>query len=655
MIMMNVSGIRYLLIFTFCALTLSGCEDPEVSMGSLGKKFQAPSLTGTSPFDQDMKTTGYVRFQGSCDPRVLDLYLSLDETQWFQVPATPVYTNTTLTGTEVNDASCETDGHFDFYLTKTDLTGWGFAADVDVDALYLRGTTIIGETHVLKIQDNSPGNGNGGPTGVASQVILEKTWPLGFAGSSQCEYFNASVRDANNYFVTTTANVLFSLDKKVDSTLYRKISGYASLADCVADANVTTDFIIPTGKSSALVYYKFPDAPLNGIISFRASDVTLATTTSAYVDVTLRDSTAGTFWMTSYSPYKIGKNMCTKGNYEARYYNGTTKSLYAASAWVPSVAGTNASKLLFYSDANCATQVTAISGMSGNNTYYFKYVGAETDTSNLSLVLSHTVNTATFGTYDDIPQKIEIDRSGNTTLASFDFYTPDVQSRGICNQTQLQTYNSQGTLVTPNNVLISFASSTVSGGALFYATQGDCDNGSNPITSLTVADPQTALYFKSLSAPASSQTFAFSSTGLPVVTRSFLISNKATTVTARFDGLLQFIYPSANVCTNLKIDAVLGDTTHDGTTYINNFNESKYVSVSIPSGYTLYTDATCITPSGGNSMGFVVGAGAVTSGQFNFYIKADSTPVAGVFSVIQQTGGATGYLMGTSPGLVVGP
>jgi hypothetical protein len=650
--MMNVHGIRYLLILILCALTLSGCEDPEVSMESLGKKLQAPALTGISPFDQDMQLNGYVRFQGSCNSRVTDLFISLDETQWFQVPAAPITTNTTLIGTEVNDASCEGDGHFDFYLTKTDLTTWGYSADIDVNAIFVRGSTPIGQTHVLKILDNTnPGNGNGGNSGIASQVVLEKTWPMGFAGSSQCEYFMASVRDSNNYFVTAATNINFSLDKKVSNTVYRLIGGFKTLDDCIATTNMTTVFTVPAGKNQVSVYYRFPDAPMNGTISFRASDVALATTTSAYIDLTLRDSATGAFWMSSYSPYKVGKGMCTRGTFDARYYSGGTKSLYSPTAWTPVVTGAGASKLFFYSDASCSNNITSISGNSGNTTFYFKYIGTETDNTNLTMTINHTVE-ASFGTYDDTPHKIEIDRSGNTTLAKFDFYTPDIQARGLCNQTQLQTYNSQGTLVTPN-INISFGST--GGAATFYMTQGECDAGANPIGVLNVSNPQTPLFYKASGAPSATQTLVFTATGLPTVSRSFVISDKATTVTARFNGAMEFTYPSADQCTNLKVEAVLSDTVHDGTNYINNFNEIKYITINIPTGYTLYTDAACASPAGGPDMGMSIGAGAVSSGQFNLYVKADAGPVPGVFSVMQTTGGATGYLMATSPSLVVGP
>lgn len=96
--MMDVGWYKYSFILVSCALAISGCKDPDVAVGSLGKKLSAPALTGTSPFDQDMEVNGFVRFQGTCDPRVQYVSISLDGNQYFILPNTPTYANTNLTG-----------------------------------------------------------------------------------------------------------------------------------------------------------------------------------------------------------------------------------------------------------------------------------------------------------------------------------------------------------------------------------------------------------------------------------------------------------------------------------------------------------------------------------------------------------------------------
>lgn len=653
--MMNVSWSRYSLLLASCALAISGCKDPDVSVGSLGKKLSAPSLTGTSPFDQDMQENGYVRFQGTCDSRVQYVSLSLDDATYFILPTTPNYSNTNLTGTEVNDTSCESDGKFDFYLTKNDLTSWGYATDVDVDTLYLRGTMSGNmETRVLAIKDPNPGsgNGNGGNSGAATQVILEKFWPTGFAGSNQCEYFNATIRDANKNHTTATSTVTFSLDKLVAGTLSRNITAYISQSDCTSGVNAGTSFGIPAGENSVTIYYKFPTTPMDGTLQFRTSSVNLATTESEYTSVVLRDSTSDRYWVSSYSPYKVAKDTCTKGNFEARFYNGTAKSLYASNAWTPVVAGTNAGKVFFYSDAACVNKVTAIDGTAGNTSFYFKYIGGvETDTSTLKFTLNHNVDTATFGAYDDNVHNFEIDRSGNLTVTKIDFYLPTAPiTRGTCQQTQINTYNNQGTSVTPSlNVNIG------GGNTQFFASYNDCETLTNDINSLSLTAPQTAIYYRTTAVPGSTQTLTLTSTGFTAVARQLHVSAKATHASLLFNGNASFGFPAANTCTPFALETILTDSMGDGTRYVNNFGEDKNFQIVIPTGYTIYSDTNCSTLLSVSTMGMTVGNNTNGSGVFNFYIKANSAPTAGQFYTNQSTPGTTGYLNSTASQLYLVP
>lgn len=649
--MMDVSWYKYSFILVSCALAISGCKDPEVSVGLLGKKLSAPALTGASPFDQDMKTNGYVRFQGSCDSRVQYISISLDETNYFIVPSAPNISGTALTGSEVNDTSCESDGHFDFYLTENDLISWGYSADEDVDVLFLRGTMSFGETRVLKIQDPNPDSGNGG--GTATQVVLEKNWPAGFAGSSQCEYFNASIRNANGNHTTSTTATTFSLDKVVGNTTSRNIVAYKNQSDCASSTNGSTTFSIPAGENSITVYYKFPDAPLDDIIKFRTSSVNLSTTESAFASVVLRDSTGDRYWISSFSPYKVAKDTCAKGNFEARFYNGTVKSLYSSNAWTPVVTGTNSGKLFFYSDENCVNKVTAINGNSGNTTFYYKYnSGGETDTTTLKFTLTHNVDTATFGAYDDNVHNFEIDRSGNTTVTKFDFYVPTTgtTSRGICQQTQINTYNSQGTSIDSSIHVFMGAPNTA-----FFASYNDCETVSNPITSLSLTKSQTPVFYRTTALPSAVETLSMTSSSLPAVTRQITVSSKATHVSILVNNAPFFQFPSGNMCTPFLYEGILTDSVGDGVRYTNNFGENKNLMINLPAGYTVYSDTNCSTLAAVGSMGATVGTNANTTGTFNFYIKADATPAPGAFFISQGSGGTTGYLNSSSVQLTVGP
>lgn len=651
--MMDVSWYKYSFILVSCALAISGCKDPDVAVGSLGKKLSAPALTGTSPFDQDMEVNGFVRFQGTCDPRVQYVSISLDGNQYFILPNTPTYANTNLTGSEVNDTNCDGDGKFDFYLTKNDLTTWGYPTDIDVDTLYLRGSMSIGgETRILTIKDPNPGNGNGNG-GAATQVVLEKNWPAGFAGSSQCEYFNASIRNANGDHMTSISATTFSLDKMVANTISRNIVAYKNQSDCANSTNGSTTFSIPAGENSITVYYKFPDAPLDDIIKFRTSSVNLATAESAFVSVVLRDSTGDRYWISSYSPYKVAKDMCAKGNFEARFYNGTVKSLYSSNAWTPVVTGTNSGKLFFYSDENCVNKITAISGNTGNTTFYYKYhSGGETDTTTLKFTLAHNVDTATFGAYDDNVHNFEIDRSGNTTVTKFDFYVPTTgtTTRGVCQQTQINTYNSLGTSIDSNLNVFMGAPNTS-----FFASYNDCETLSSPISSLSITKAQTPVFYRTTAMPSVVETLSMTSSSLPSVSRNIVVSAKATHVSLLFNGDPSIGFPAINTCKPLAIEAILTDSVGDGTRYQNNFGEDKTVQVVIPTGYTIYSDTNCSTVLSVTTMGMTIGNNTNGSGYFNFYIKANATPSAGVFFTNQSIGGATGYLNSSSSQLYIMP
>ncbi|MBO9668864.1 MAG: hypothetical protein J7501_18850, partial [Bdellovibrio sp.] len=165
---MKYVGSKLLTVLAFSSLLLTGCEDPGVNISTLGLKLAAPQLKGTNPFDQDFDSQNYAHIQGTCDTRVGDISISLNDNNWQTPPVTPDTTGTSL-GSVTNDINCA-DGVFDVYLTKADLTSlWGItvAADggTDVDSILIKGETIIGETKTLTLldpkQSGSPGSGSG--------------------------------------------------------------------------------------------------------------------------------------------------------------------------------------------------------------------------------------------------------------------------------------------------------------------------------------------------------------------------------------------------------------------------------------------------------------------------------------------------------------
>ena len=646
--MKNVTCYRLLILFFSSLVVLSGCKEPEVSLGELGKKMAAPQLKGTSPFDQDFNANNYARLQGTCSARVGDLSISFDNSTWYSIPSVPNYTGSTLAGTETNDVSCLGDGTFDFYLTESDMTSWGIPADSNIDYIYLRGSTIVGDTHTLTLKDPKldGGNGNSSP---ATQVVLQKYWPENFAGTSQCEYFMANLRDANgNYASSSNSAVNFSIDKKVDSTVYSQVTAYSTMSDCQASTNPATSFSIPAGQNSIQVYYRFPDAPINGVIYFRTSNVNLATTTSTFSPVTLRDSTGDRFWFSTHSYYRV------TANFNARFYNGTMKSFSGSDTITPSVVGTNASKLEFYSDSSCSTKISVVPGYMPNNQFFFKYVGTEISTDVLSFTINYTLTGASIGSsYDIIPHKIEIDRSGSTTVTHINLSGPMTLTRGSCTHLNLAAFNNKGAL-TPTSANVSLTPAWAN--SKFYATQSDCDSQVNNMTSVQMAGSSAELWFRTVGDPGSNETISLSASGINTPSRTFVIDDKATSFALFINGNSTALpYPYSPTCVQSTVEVKLTDNLRDRF-YQNNFGTTLMITVARPYGYTLYSDSSCANALAGD-LGMSISSGAYSTGAFNYWIKADSTPAQYNFQVYLTNAPLPGepYLSAVSYPVILGP
>ncbi|MFS4458442.1 hypothetical protein [Bdellovibrio sp. HCB2-146] len=634
--MKNVTCYRLLILIFSGLVVLSGCKEPEVSLSELGKKMAAPQLKGTSPFDQDFNANNYVRIQGTCSVRVGDLSISFDNKTWYSIPSIPNYTGTTLAGSETNDLSCQGDGTFDFYLTEGDMTSWGIAADADVNYIYLRGSTIVGDTHTLTLKDPKldGGTGNSGP---ATQVVLQKYWPDNFAGATQCEYFMASLRDANGNYAGAGKVVNFSIDKKVDSTVYSQIDAYLTMADCQAGTNAQNIFSIPASQNGIQVYYRFPDAPIDGVIYFRSSGVNLTTPTSSYTPVTLRDASGSRFWFSTHSFNRVASNMCTPINFNARFYNGNMVNLSGSDTITPVVSGTNASKLLFFADSSCTTSVTTISGYQANGQFYFKYVGSEVSTDNLAFTITHTLAGPSLGggTFDDIPHKIEIDRSGNSTVTHIDLTGPMTVQRGYCTRMNLSAFNNKGTLTSSTATVTLTPSSAVS---QLFASQSSCDTQTTPISAIAMTGSTTEVWYRTTGTPGSTQTVTLSSAGINTPARTFTIDDKPTSFALLINGnATSLSYPVSPACVAATIEVKLTDYI-GGYYYANTLGYTITMSVTAPFEYTLYSDSSC---SAGNevvgNLGMSIGPGVSSTGVFNYWIKANSTPQQYNFQVFQTS------------------
>ena len=370
---------------------LASCKSPDVEVSSINKKLPAPQLkSGTqSPFDQDLETQTYVRVQGTCDSRVGDLFLSFNNILWVKPPSIPTYANTTLTGSEVNDINCA-DGKFDFYLTSTDiLANWGVQTNTagtsgnDVDVIYIKGETLIGETFALVLKDTKTGgNDNGG--GPATTVSIEKMAPAGFGTSGQCENFYAYVKNANGYNTTHTSDVSVTISKSLSGSNYTSAEVFDTYADCDAGNSAQSTVLIPAANGMKSFYVKVPtdSGIINKPFAIKIATSTALNPSTTASTMTVRDSSStGYRYLTVQSPnWRIYKDVCTAFSVNLNKYGYGQWSGDSFSTTMNIESDNSSAK--FYSDSSCSTRATSLTipAYSGSKTFYVKYVKAAAET-----------------------------------------------------------------------------------------------------------------------------------------------------------------------------------------------------------------------------------------------------------------------------------
>lgn len=593
-----------------------GCEDPQPSVSSLGKKLPAPVLKGSSPFDQDLGAQSYVRVQGTCDSRVGNIFISFDKVSWQQPPTAPDITGTTLTAATTNDRDCA-DGAFDVYLTKNDLTSiWGLNTDSNGSKpqyVYIKGETLIGDTETLAIANNN----NSTP----AKLILEKTWPWGYAGTDMCSQFNVRVVDSSGRHAQATSNITFNI-AETNAGTSTNISAYTNWSDCEAQRPAQSTFTIPANSDSISVIYRFPTGPLNSTLQYLITNQSSLSVDSS-ASVTLRDSSAtSTYrWLTpeEYIP-QIYKKLCYPLKIRSYKYdrNSTSDTISATIAY--STSATN--QLKFYSDPNCSAESSTTSFPSGfsQDIKYISYSPSGTESNSfITIDISYTV-TATGLTYDSSPIKLTIDLTDKAIATKFDIWGPYYLDRNICTAYKILTMNDSGTLLpvsASTSINLAAKDSTGNpGGGLFY-------NDSNCVYTTTssyipASASSSIVYFKaSKDAPAGSYQFNLSALGLTTKPQDFKVNASPTQF-----KITQGSPSLGSSCVPFFVG--LSDTF--GNTYTAPFQMGTTFSVaysSTPTSSPLYSDANCTNSYSGNSL-------AISSGTPNTVIYVNTADLSGI-------------------------
>lgn len=531
-------------LFLLSLAALTACNDPDVSVGTLGKKLSAPVISGTSPFDQNFDTNNYVHITGTCDNRVGDLSISfvLSDTSgaattsaataatiaaaaaWHTPPSSPNVSNTTLSTTLINDTNCA-DGSFDFYLTKSDINSlWGFdpnSTSISVEEIQMKGATAIGDTKVLTLIDPHSGSNI-----VASKITIEKQWPRGFAGSDRCESFNVYLTDSNGNYATSSTAVSFSVSEAIGNGTASNLFAYSTWDDCnnyMTIAGVQT-FSIPAGSNSAQIIVRMPadSADFNQTFSLKAASSGL--TSAAAETFILRDGSSTSLHWVARDPnmaIRPHKDICYALNFNRYLYTGSLDS--SAGGGVTFSLNPGNTNLKFYSDSSCASNISSLTFGTSSATAnaYVKYNSTGNESGD-SLRINVTMTSTATG-YDFAPFYIDVDTSSSATVTQLQLMGPNEVIRDQCTAYMVSRDNSHYSPIPDTSALSITMSSTVSG-ASFY-TDSSCASTAQTNFTINAGEESVILYFKTSDSNATAGTYNMvaAATGLTSANQSFTL------------------------------------------------------------------------------------------------------------------------------------
>lgn len=478
--------------------TLAGCRETETSVSSLGRKLPAPSLKGTSPFDQDFESQNYARFQGTCDLRVGLIYVSFDNQKWAAVPATPTLTNTSLAANTQNDNDCS-DGIFDFYITKVDLEDiWGISAGASitsdkVDYIYIKGATLIGDTETLTLIDSkTPGGGNSG--GTTHTIRLNKSWPEGAAGLNQCGYLTASIVDSSGQSTSYSLPVTFNIKMSANGSS-SFIRAYTSWSDCEQRVNDTDTFSIPKDQNSVQIVYRFPTSSAGDTLSFQVANNS-ALTAGPATAVILKDGSQNERWLATEGLNQIFKDICYPLTIRANSYDNASSS---SSDVLDFTSSDN--RVKFYSSSNCSSEITRVSFPSESDLeIYIKFTPSGSETLSFipfEFTVSGASGVSNVYQYASATFKMTADITNKNLATKLGFWGPQEVINGHCNSIQIVSMNENNTQI-PVNGKVSLSLASGSAGQFF--SNNDCNTVlSTP--NIAANSSSVTVYFKAAATP----------------------------------------------------------------------------------------------------------------------------------------------------------
>lgn len=575
-----------------------------MQVASLGKQLPKPALTGSSPFDQDIESTGYVHFQGTCDSRLTDLTLSFDLNKWELPPTQPDLSASPNAGPFVNDFNCS-DGIYSFYLSPKDIQQiWGLTVGTDegddVDYIYIRGWSLIGYSETLVLKNNRSGSNS-----AADRLVLEKNWPKGYAGSEQCEYFEVRLQNAFGERATHTSPITFTLDKRVASTVTKGITAYPNWDACANNTSAQTSFTIPAKKDSLTIIYRFPASPIDTNFEFKIGSASELSFSAEYTSVMLRDSNSATQrWVGLYDhSHQIYKDQCVPFKLQRMtYFKAPDNSPY--SDIIDIMAST--STLKFYSNSDC-TEISSsltFAPYSALAEGYMKYSSSGTENGFLNISIQGSPRFNNTLKYDVPPIYLTIDLSSKNTLGRIGSRTTNTMANGQCHPVTLSPENGNGSLIAADSDLVVSLGTTQAGTGSYYADP-NCSTFLST-TTIPAGAISSTVYFRPLVSTPGKYTLRFTSGTITSSSHDIEISLAPT----KFKLFVAPLIADSCVEVTVKLSDPFG-----------NFYSAAYVyglSIGI-SGIdysTIHSNPTCTNPTG---LSQVIPAG---SDRATFYIKS---------------------------------
>ena len=442
--------------------TIIGCTAPDVKIGLLAMEMPAPVLKTGGVENVDFPDAQkYLSFGGSCDLRTKTLKVGfkkkdIADVNYDSVPFVSNYfanPGDPYTTSQSNDVDCS-DGTFlfilslDFILSMAEVANADELKNLEIEAIYITGETLIGNTKPMILPVG--GDGDGPNQNPATKLVLRKFNPWNAASKYQCFEVKLDFLDSNNL----PGYVPYEGNYKIVDGNSAAIVSYPSINDCNSAINGSENFPIPEGNSHVVRALKFNDLGTQTVqlsyVSGHSFDVS-----SSAIDLNIRDGTAGAYRYLSFdykTPRAIARGACYEASVGLHLGNTSPDSGVDRTAVTVNFSSTN-SGMKFYNDASCTNQISSTTILAGGwfSNFWIAFPGSGTITEQfLYNQISASANgTLTSGStplvIDENRAFVYIDDTASNSIQRISLGIPQNMMVSACYGLHIETTNKNGT------------------------------------------------------------------------------------------------------------------------------------------------------------------------------------------------------------------